>query len=538
MENNKVKRTRISVIIVAGITFIVLLVTFAAVLIGYWEFTSVLEQQYNDAAYEVAYTARSILNADKLSHYVETLETDEEFDIIQKRLDELTDSMDVNFIYVGQVDPEGKSIIYIYDSVNSALGYDRYPLGKVGEDFDPQYNQILKDVITTGEKSNIYLYSYTEWGDHTTALLPVKDSSGKVVSIICVEKTMSVLQDARNEYVFHVMMSSAIVLVIAVLISFLLLRMYIISPIEEVTLEAERFANDHTEGNELKALSSNNEIGLLAHSIRKMESDILQYIDNITNITAEKERIGAELGVATKIQDAMLPNTFPPYPERNEFDIFGSMHAAKEVGGDFYDFFFVDPDHFALVIADVSGKGVPAAMFMMLAKTMIQNRALVGGTPSEVLEFVNNQIVAKNDASMFVTVWFAILTVSTGDVIATNAGHEYPAIRKANGKYEYLKDKHGIPVGVIEERKYEDYTFKLEPGDSIFVYTDGVTEATNTEAEFWGMDNLLDALNRQDYETPKDTALGVTKILDEFVGEAAQFDDITQLCLLYNGDNK
>ena len=356
MENKKEKRTKISVVIVIGITFIILLVTFAAALIGYRQFTSVLEQQYNDAAYEVAYTARSYLNADKLTHYVETLETDEEFDIIQKRLDELTDNMDVNFIYVGEVDPEGKSIIYIYDSVNSSLGYDRYPLGKVGEDFDVKYNQILRDVISTGEKSDIYLYSYTEWGDHTTALLPVKDSSGKVVSIICVEKTMEVLQEARNSYVSHVLMSSGIVLVLAVMICFLMARHYIILPIDEVTREAERFADDHSEGGQLNALTSRNEIGILARSVRKMESDILQYIDNITSITAEKERIGAELGIATKIQAAMLPSTFPAFPERDEFDIYASMHPAKEVGGDFYDFFFIDSDHLALVIADVSDK--------------------------------------------------------------------------------------------------------------------------------------------------------------------------------------
>ncbi|MBQ5417922.1 MAG: HAMP domain-containing protein, partial [Oscillospiraceae bacterium] len=323
--NKTEKRTRISVVIVTGITFIIMLLTIFTSMIGYSEFTSVIERQYNDAAYEVAYTALSYLNPDRFGHYVETLETDEEFDIIQKRLDELTDSMDVNFIYVGEVDPEGRSIIYIYDSVNSSLGYDRYPLGKVGEDFDPQYNQILKDVIRTGEKPETYLYSYTEWGDHTTALLPVKDSSGKVVSIICVEKTMQVLQQSRNTYVNHVVLFSGAVLIIAVLICILFLRYYLIRPIGEVTREAERFADDHSMDSDIKAISSRNEIGVLARSVKRMESDIMQYIDNITKITAEKERISAELNVATQIQADMLPSIFPAFPGRKEFDIYATM---------------------------------------------------------------------------------------------------------------------------------------------------------------------------------------------------------------------
>jgi len=279
------------------------------------------------------------------------------------------------------------------------------------------------------------------------------------------------------------------------------------------------------------------ETQMLAESFKALTDRMKGYITEVTEVTAERERIGTELGIATKIQTAMLPNTFPAFPDRKEFDVYASMHPAKEVGGDFYDFFFIDSDHLALLIADVSDKGVPAAMFMMVSKTMIQNRTLVGGTPGEILTAVNNQIVAKNEASMFVTVWFAILTISTGQVIATNAGHEYPAIKRVGDQYEYYKDKHSLPLGVIEDNEYKDYTFKLEPGDSIYVYTDGVTEAINIKEEFWGMDNLLDALNKKDYSNPTETINGVLEILNEYVGEAAQFDDITQLCLLYTGPN-
>ena len=535
--NKTEKRTRISVVIVTGITFIIMLLTIFTSMIGYSEFTSVIERQYNDAAYEVAYTALSYLNPDRFGHYVETLETDEEFDIIQKRLDELTDSMDVNFIYVGEVDPEGRSIIYIYDSVNSSLGYDRYPLGKVGEDFDPQYNQILKDVIRTGEKPETYLYSYTEWGDHTTALLPVKDSSGKVVSIICVEKTMQVLQQSRNTYVSHVVLLCGAVLIIAVLICIVFLRYYLIRPIGEVTREAERFADDHSMDSDIKAISSRNEIGVLARSVKRMESDIMQYIDNITKITAEKERIGAELSLATSIQSGMLPNMFPPFPDRSEFDIYASMDPAKEVGGDFYDFFLIDDDHLALVIADVSGKGVPAALFMMASKILINDHALMDGTPAEILNRVNKQICSNNEADMFVTVWLGILEISTGKLTAASAGHEYPMLN-LNGKYELFKDKHGLAVGAMEFSKYKDYEITLKKGDSIFVYTDGVAEATNAEEELFGTERTIDALNDSPDAGPEQTLKNVRAAVDEFVKDAPQFDDLTMMCLKYYGTGK
>ncbi len=360
--------------------------------------------------------------------------------------------------------------------------------------------------------------------------------------------TETLLEEMDNEtkktettftnYIARMLNSLIIVAIIATVVSsFAAKKMAndIVRPINKLTQkvlaiqgESLDFIWDENTGDETQKL---------AISFENMTQRMKSYIAEVTKITAEKERIGAELGVAQRIQAAMLPNVFPPFPDRSEFDIYATMHPAKEVGGDFYDFFFVDSTHLAVVIADVSDKGVPAAMFMMVTKTMIQNRALMGGTPAEILEFVNDQIVAKNEEYMFVTVWMGILDVTNGNVIATNAGHEYPAIKKAGGNYEYLKDKHGLPIGAMEGSKYKDYEFVMEPGDSFFVYTDGVTEATNEEKEFWGMDNVLDALNEDPEREPKDTLTGVTVAINKYMGTANQFDDITQLCLRYNGNN-
>ena len=412
----------LSAILIAGMAAVVVVLGTVTAYIGYAEFTSVLEQEYNDSAYEVAETARTYLNPDKFSQYLDTLETDEEFELIQQRLDDLTVSADCNFIYVARIDPSDYlTTTYIYDSVNPATGFDRYPLGFTATDGDPKYVDDLKHILSTGGRAEQYLYSYTKWGAHTTAGLGVRDSNGDVVAVIGVEKTMRVLEDARANYVGHVAVTAAIILITAVTLYSLYIHRTVISPIKDITNEAERFAEDHQAGNELKAVESKFEIGVLARSIKKMESDIIQYIDNITKITAEKERIGAELNVATQIQADMLPSIFPPFPDRREFDIYATMTPAKEVGGDFYDFFLIDDDHLALVMADVSGKGVPAALFMVIAKTLIKNHAQLGElSPAKVLMSANEQLCEGNEAELFVTVWLAILEISTGKGKAAN----------------------------------------------------------------------------------------------------------------------
>lgn len=242
-----------------------------------------------------------------------------------------------------------------------------------------------------------------------------------------------------------------------------------------------------------------------------------------------------ELNMASEIQTNVLPSNFPAFPERNEFDIYASMTPAKEVGGDFYDFFLIDDDHLAIVIADVSGKGVPAALFMMSSKILINDHCLMGGTPSQILERVNKAVYANNKAHMFVTVWLGILEISTGKLITSNAGHEYPLIN-VNGQYQIFKDKHGIAIGAMNSSKYIDMEIDLKKGDCIFVYTDGVAEATNANKHFFGVERTLEALNNIKEDVSQEEVLKYVKeAVDGFVKEAPQFDDITMVGLKYNG---
>ena len=195
--------------------------------------------------------------------------------------------------------------------------------------------------------------------------------------------------------------------------------------------------------------------------------------------SSARQRIETELNVATQIQADMLPNIFPAFPERPEFDIYASMTPAKEVGGDFYDFFLVDNDRLAIVIADVSGKGVPAALFMVIAKTLLKNAVQMGLSPKEALEKVNNQLCENNEAEMFVTAWLGVYEISTGKLTAANAGHEYPAIRREGGQFELFQDPHGFVLAGMEGTRYQEYELEIGVGDTLFLYTDGVAEATD-----------------------------------------------------------
>ncbi len=262
-----------------------------------------------------------------------------------------------------------------------------------------------------------------------------------------------------------------------------------------------------------------------------LSSRTQRLITKHSTLVKEKERIGAELSVATNIQTSMLPSTFPAFPTREEFDIHASMTPAKEVGGDFYDFFFTDQDHLVIVMADVSGKGVPAALFMMISKILLKNASHSNMSPKEILELVNNQLCEDNHAEMFVTVWLGVYEISTGNLCAVNAGHEYPAIMRKDGLFELYKDQHGFVLAGMENMRYKEYALQLNKGDKLFVYTDGVSEATNSQDELYGTDRMIQALNQHKDSTMDHILVGVKNDIDTFVGTAPQFDDITMLGL-------
>ena len=310
----------------------------------------------------------------------------------------------------------------------------------------------------------------------------------------------------------------------------------VVKPLEHMTKRINALSGSDQAFEMEDVYRTDDEIEILAESFATLSKRTRNYIAQITEITAEKERIGTELALATRIQADMLPNIFPAFPERPDFDIYATMTPAKEVGGDFYDFFLIDDTHLGLVMADVSGKGVPAALFMMISKILVQNYAMTGRSPAEVLRSVNEQICSNNREEMFVTVWFGILDTATGKITAANAGHEYPVIMQTGSRSQLIKDKHGFVIGGMEGIRYREYELTLTPGSKLFLYTDGVPEATNDQNEMFGTERMLAAMDEDPNASPEEILHNVRRAVDRFVQDAEQFDDLTMLCLEYKGD--
>ena len=344
--------------------------------------------------------------------------------------------------------------------------------------------------------------------------------------------------ESYHDHTKHAQMTATVLMITVMalmLTGALVLAKRIVAPLNTITRRISELREGNLEFKMEDTYRTGDEIEELAQSFANLSHKTVEYVETVKRVTAEKERIGAELSLATDIQAAMLPHIFPAFPDRKEFDIFASMDPAKEVGGDFYDYFLIDDDHLCMVIADVSGKGVPAALFMMASKIILQSVAMLGRSPAEILAKTNEAICSNNEAQMFVTVWLGILELSTGKLTAANAGHEYPTIKRPDGSFEIYKDRHGFVIGGLEGAKYREYELQLEPGAKIFVYTDGVAEATNKNNELFGTERMIDALNRQPDVAPFQVLRNVRQAVDDFVQDAPQFDDLTMLCMEYKG---
>ena len=546
------------VVIAAGVTGI----------IGYDTYARSMEEHYERLTMNTAKSAASMLDTEAVAELAErTLEiyrsfcpdenTPPDFDSFDEEelaayyaafeeirenpayqetyntLNALKEDNEVLWMYVAVIDPQTELGIYVVDADTSESACPPGTWAVIESE--------NLDLIRQGNYDfPPYITNYEEFGWLSSASAAMLDENGNVVANAFVDFSMNEVMADRRDFQVRMFVALATVTLLMILGLTYVFSRAVVRPINQLAKATGSFVSEKQGNWSRSAISqlkirTGDEIENLAVSVRQMEREINTYIDDLTRVTAERERIGAELDVARNIQASMLPCIFPPFPQRKEFSIFATMDPAKEVGGDFYDFFLVDDDHLALVMADVSGKGVPAAMFMVIAKTLLKNAAQTGASPKEVLEKVNDQLCENNDAEMFVTVWLGILEISTGRLVCANAGHEFPALCRAGGDFQLFRDKHGFVLAGMEHARYREYELTLHSGDTLFVYTDGVAEATDSQNQLYGTDRMLAALNRQKGAGCEALLRGLRTDIDAFVGDAPQFDDITMLALEFNG---
>ena len=531
---------------VVGIICMSLIISATAIALSYRTYANAMDEHYQKMCLDLAESAIAMLDSEKMKHYAETMEKDEYYDEQRDILCRLVEANDsALYIYIA-VPPGGGSF---------TEGTPVYDIMDTDPTVNPPEEEVAYLDVEAGD--NIVFISETEeFGWLCTAVVWMYDETGDTYALMNVDISMNDVMADRMDFLRVVLFAILLAMVAACVILVLLVNRFVVNPINQVARAALQYVSDRRtsegrsastgvrristgeDGEERSAISKLNirtgdEIQALSEAIKTMELEINEYIQDLTTVTAEKERIGAELNVATQIQADMLPRIFPAFPEREEFDIYATMNPAKEVGGDFYDFFLVDDDHLAVVIADVSGKGVPAALFMVIAKTLIKNHAQNQEAPGTVFTQTNEQLCEGNDAGLFVTGWMGVLEISTGKFVYVNAGHNPPLLKRAGGTFEWLKSRPGFVLAGMEGVRYRENTLQLEPGDRLYLYTDGVTEATNSHEELFGDERLQNALNEY-MDLPVEQFLPkIKECIDAFVGDADQFDDITMLALDY-----
>ncbi len=514
---------------------LIMLLSAAIGIVGYFEFADVLKEQYTDIANGIAEYVALGIDAGELDKYLENKTADDEYNAIREQLQHTADAEDCSVIYVAKLHTDSKEREYIYNVVSKKSGFTPYDIGyrdTASEEILNAYDSILKG------GSNYHNFMYERKG-YTTSVYPIKEDGGNVVALVGVVKDMDLLNSAKVNYIVKIILLETLIAVVSGILWIIYMRRRIVMPIRQLN-EASLGMVEHLEDGTAPEIvvKNNDEIKDLADSFSKMYHEIGAYISKLETVTAEKERIGAELDVAAKIQTSMLPCIFPPFPNRDEFDIYATMDPAKEVGGDFYDFFMVDDDHLAFVVADVSGKGVPAALFMVIGKTLIKDHTGLHDDLGEVFTEVNDILCSSNSEEMFITAFEGVLNLKTGELRYVNAGHETPFLCRKDGTYEPFKVKSGFVLAGMEGIRYKSGSVQLEPGDKIFQYSDGIPEAMNGKNEQYGMARLGKVLMQNSEKTPSELLPAIKADLDAFVGGAEQFDDITMLCVKFNQKDK
>ena len=476
--------------------------------------------------YREVYEQASYENQAPIISYLKKKGIYEEYTNLVNQLGSFSESMNVEYLYIQNI--HGDTATYIIEPTG---GY--YSLGNISE-VPLEYNGVV-----TNEHIEPKVSYDKEFGWLSSGGEPLYDEAGNAIAVICVDINMSEIVKRLVNYLVIMLIVLFMSVIFVYYIYANLLNFYVVNPIKRLTDYLVRFGNsengyDKDSIDEVE-ITSGDEIEEMYHKFRYMQEQIIDYMDNLENMTAERERIGAEMEIATSIQKGILEDMSSDLVSRPEYDLYASMTPAREVGGDFYDFFMLDSDHIAILVADVSDKGVGAAFFMAIAKTLIKSYAKSTSSPAEVLSKVDKQISEKNGVGMFVTVWLAIIDLNTGHVTYCNAGHDYPLIKQDSKGYELVKSPHGPPVSFIPGMDFPENEFTMKKGDSIFLYTDGLNEAKRGDGERFGIDRMIEVLNEHQDDDNANIIWYMREAVDKFVGDEPQFDDMTMFGFTFKG---
>ena len=486
--------------------------------------------QYTERAVNTAKTAALLVNGDSINGFLENGK-DAEYFIIYEALKEVRIALDMTYLYVMAYDYVLNAPVYIFDIFIE--GDDPAMIGELGQSMSDSESAAFTAAAQAYSEGTILektVVSITEFGWLASAYIPIFASDGSVTAVMGADISMNRI---INDIILQTL--QVMLLTIAIVVIFLFILRYIagkqiLQPVMQLSKHMNGFDPKEGKLRQIVIAASSEEFQSISESYNRMIGDIKFYMENLAIVTADRERIATELDVATEIQTSMLPSTFPAFPERSEFDIFAAMYPAREVGGDFYDFFLINDNTLAVVMADVSDKGIPAALFMVIAKTLIKNTSKEGKSPKEVFETVNKLLCENNDTGMFVTAFMGYLDIPSGRFTHVNAGHNPPLIKRA-GAFEYMTVDSGLMLALMEDAPYVQEETKLEAGDMLFLYTDGVTEAMNTEKKLFTAERLSKKLNLYPGCNCGEIITKIKDEIDVFSDGREQADDITMLTL-------
>ena len=527
------------------------ILTVIIVVFGYQLFESNVMESYGKYVTTVLDYAYKVTEDYKFGDMIKKRDMPEDYEEMRKGLNRVKDCSTIEYLYAVYFNDinDVHSLTYAINAKSQKEmengGKYTYLGTPCGENsFETDSLTIFQKAVREGVKeSNLLVGHSDDYGNMLNGYRVIFDSEGNPVGLLCVEIDISKIRIDLSIYVRTIAIIAAIVMISVTAVYVHNAERKVIMPLMKIKQSTDSFVlkmKGNAQPEDLTFddmdINTHDEIEFLADNIKSMAGSVKDYMINIRDITSEKERLGVELELATKIQEGILPNKFPAYPERKDFELFASMAPAREVGGDLYDFFLVDDDHIALVIGDVTGKGIPAALYMVIAKTLIKNRTMMDwSSTSTILADVNKLLCEGNEMEMFVTVWLAVIDLKTGKGIVSNCGHEHPVLTGEDKLLEIRKYRHSPALGISTDLKFEEHEIGLRPGDCLFVYTDGVPEAANGKKEFWGTERMLEAINEKPDDMPSELVGRVTDKLGKYVAGAEQFDDITMLCFKYLG---